>query len=374
VLTLGKGTRVILAPMPPRPCIPDAARAVFVLACLSAPFHAVAQQPSDTVKIGERRATVTASSALKSTGPGAYGPAMLFDGKKETAWVEGARGDGAGEWVEVAFDDAVSLEGFLLVPGYARSADVFYKNVVPTQLELLADGKSAGEYTVSYWRDIDCKIAPGEIADNASPRMVVFPRPLTAHRFRLVVKGVERTRKTRDGDLGISEWILLVPGAGLGLPGLPLPGAQAAREALLSVAAGSSLPADRTSPRFKTSPALRTFAALTAGDKASLQKSLIERGAGEDRWTVEGFLKAARTGLLGAAVTLPYGAGGGPWTQWSGEAIGAPVFRLQGEQGDAMAWIPELSFEGSLTDLKIKSAGGILGSARCDPPDLPGLR
>src|SRR5262249_31932922 len=154
-----------------------------------------------------------------------------------------------------------------------------YKNVVPTQLALLADGKPAGDFALAYWRDIDCKIAPGEGADNASPRMVVFARPLTARRFPLAIQSAEPTRKTRDAALGIPEWVPLSPGPPPELPGLPLPGAQAVREVLLAVAAGAGLPAVRTSPRFKTSPALRTFAALTAADKNSLQKNLIERGA-----------------------------------------------------------------------------------------------
>lgn len=355
-------------------CIPDAARILLALACIAIPLPVGAQPAPATVRIGGRQATVSASSVLKSKEPGAYGPSMLFDGKKETAWVEGAPGDGVGEWVEVAFQEAVSLEGFVLVPGYARSTDTFYKNVVPIRLQLMADDAPVGDYALAYWRDIDCKIAPGEIADNASPRVVVLPRPVAARRFRLVIKSVERTPRTRDADLGISEWVLLVPGTKVDLPALPLPGLQSTREALVGIAGNGSLPPDRSAPRFKTSPALRTFAALTPADKTSLQKNLIDRGAAEDRWTVEGFLKAGRSGLVGAPVTLPYGSGGGPWTQWSGEALGAPVFQLKGEQGDALVWFPALAFEGASTDLRIKSAGGVLGSARCDPVDLPGPR
>jgi len=70
---------------------------------------------------------VTASSYLNSMyDPGTaqmaeYSPSNVIDGKNETAWVEGADGDGTGEWIRIDFTEPVRLSGAYIKNGYWKS-------------------------------------------------------------------------------------------------------------------------------------------------------------------------------------------------------------------------------------------------------------
>jgi hypothetical protein len=79
----------------------------------------------------------------------AFGPLSLFDGVPETAWCEGAKGDGIGEWVEFELKrDVEALEvqngfnmSFIQIEG--KAIDTYYeKNNRPKTVEIVsADGK-----------------------------------------------------------------------------------------------------------------------------------------------------------------------------------------------------------------------------------------
>ncbi|MCX7787833.1 MAG: hypothetical protein N2442_09060 [Spirochaetes bacterium] len=58
----------------------------------------------------------------------------LFDGTKDTAWVEGAEGDGIGE--EVWFEIEPGLKELVLVNGYAKNQNLFLRNNRVKKLEL----------------------------------------------------------------------------------------------------------------------------------------------------------------------------------------------------------------------------------------------
>lgn len=102
--------------------------------------------------------TVSASSQLSSPS-NAYTPERAFDRHFRTAWVEGAEGNGIGEWISLSFrslfhdaralhkaekelenneeapDDAFvmrpRLKGIVIIPGYAKSDTLFQKNNRP---------------------------------------------------------------------------------------------------------------------------------------------------------------------------------------------------------------------------------------------------
>jgi hypothetical protein len=85
----------------------------------------------DMLKINKtlRKPRARASSTLVETGE-AHAPQLVADGKGGTAWCAGGTGDGAGEWVELAFKPErygasepgalCTLDGFGVVPGWAR--------------------------------------------------------------------------------------------------------------------------------------------------------------------------------------------------------------------------------------------------------------
>lgn len=82
----------------------------------------------------------SASSTLVAQGKSTYGASQLADFRGETAWCEGAAGDGVGEWVEVTRTllgadgkeqpalELCRLEGFAIIPGYAKGQPAYDGN------------------------------------------------------------------------------------------------------------------------------------------------------------------------------------------------------------------------------------------------------
>lgn len=68
--------------------------------------------------------TVRASSKLK----GDYAPENVLDHKLSTAWVEGVDGFGKDEWIEIEFEDSISLNAIIVIPGYTKSKKVYDGN------------------------------------------------------------------------------------------------------------------------------------------------------------------------------------------------------------------------------------------------------
>jgi hypothetical protein len=75
-----------------------------------------------------RFASVTASSSLASDRWGRYQPTMAVDGRRGTAWVEGVRGAGVGEWLMLTFANPIEVHNVSLSIGFDSREDLFYKN------------------------------------------------------------------------------------------------------------------------------------------------------------------------------------------------------------------------------------------------------
>ncbi|MFP2909405.1 discoidin domain-containing protein [Pyxidicoccus sp. 3LFB2] len=71
---------------------------------------------------------VTTSSSLKSSKASAYGPDNVRDGEDSTAWCEGAKGTGRGEWLKFDFHTPVTVQELTLVAGYNKSPEVWRNN------------------------------------------------------------------------------------------------------------------------------------------------------------------------------------------------------------------------------------------------------
>lgn len=67
------------------------------------------------------------SIRASSQGGDGYGVTNLIDGDPSTAWVEGAPGDGEGEWIEVEFRDFVP-HAIGILNGYTKSEETYYQN------------------------------------------------------------------------------------------------------------------------------------------------------------------------------------------------------------------------------------------------------
>lgn len=161
------------------------------------------------IKINGVAATVTASSELASKTPGAYSVKNLFDNDEKTAWVEGVKGDGAGEYISIAFKENKNIIGIYFIPGYTKSISTFATNLQPSIISLEADDKNCGFYHIPYryeYFDTAGKdgCLPNSDPINMSTRMVIFKAPVNVKRLRMRIESaVEGT--TKYSDLAISE-------------------------------------------------------------------------------------------------------------------------------------------------------------------------
>ncbi|MEO1171455.1 MAG: hypothetical protein AAFX94_05300, partial [Myxococcota bacterium] len=68
----------------------------------------------------------------------------VVDGKRSTAWCEGAPGLGVGEWVELRFTPTgLGFVGFAVLPGYTSSSRTLASNSSPGMLRVSVCGQPA---------------------------------------------------------------------------------------------------------------------------------------------------------------------------------------------------------------------------------------
>ena len=128
------------------------------------------------------------SSVLKPQPGNTYGAQNLFDGRTDTAWVEGHSSYGIGEWVVVEFDAARDIQGLMLRNGYAKNADIFDNN---SRVDELALTFSNGEKRTVKLRD------------TGDPQTITLPQIVRAHWVQIAIQSVVRGSKY--ADTAISE-------------------------------------------------------------------------------------------------------------------------------------------------------------------------
>lgn len=74
------------------------------------------------------RITATASSTRAPLRENTYVPGNVLDGSLLTAWIEGAEGPGAGEWIRCEFNREVKLRRIYITPGYFKSTALWSQN------------------------------------------------------------------------------------------------------------------------------------------------------------------------------------------------------------------------------------------------------
>ena len=141
--------------------------------------------------IKDTAAVYTEDGVISKAG---FGPLSLFDGVRQTAWCEGAEGDGVGEWVE--FELKKDVEALDAQNGYNRSftrikgknLDEYYQlNNRPTTVEIVsADGKTRRTLSLADVTDMQF------FGDAYLPAGV----------YKLFIRDVYRGTKWRDTCLG----------------------------------------------------------------------------------------------------------------------------------------------------------------------------
>lgn len=72
--------------------------------------------------------TASASSIRLAVQANTYYASNTIDGKRTTAWIEGADGPGIGEWIRFDFDREITLHRILWQPGYFKSPAIWKQN------------------------------------------------------------------------------------------------------------------------------------------------------------------------------------------------------------------------------------------------------
>ena len=90
----------------------------------------------------------SASSTLPASGQTVYAPNCVMDGRSDTAWVEGAEGNGEGEWIRIqsATNTPLQLAAITMSLGYGKSPELFEANGVPTTLLVEGDNGFREEF------------------------------------------------------------------------------------------------------------------------------------------------------------------------------------------------------------------------------------
>ena len=136
--------------------------------------------------------TVCASSVLPKWRTVTYGPANMFDGRLDTAWVEGVDGVGAGERITLMFDSERFVSGISFLNGYHKSNDLFQKNGRITAIDVAT---SSGEQLTA------------EVADDPGEQVRTFDRPARLKWITIsIASAVAGTKYT---DTAISEMRVL---------------------------------------------------------------------------------------------------------------------------------------------------------------------
>ena len=138
---------------------------------------------SGTCEAGPFDVTYCASSVLKPIKNNFYNPGMMFDGRRETAWVEGASDNGLDETITLHFPGEKQLVGFEIINGYDKDQRTWANNARVHTLEATtSDGQTL---TV-------------ELQDVRGASRFDFDAPVTTNWLELRIKDVFAGAKFKD--------------------------------------------------------------------------------------------------------------------------------------------------------------------------------
>ena len=99
--------------------------------------------PTPSPNSGPLTVTASASSVRMAVQANTYYAANAVDGQSNTAWIEGAAGDGAGEWIRFDFNREIKLHRIIIQPGYFKGAQTWAQNNrLATMTAQFSDGSS----------------------------------------------------------------------------------------------------------------------------------------------------------------------------------------------------------------------------------------
>ncbi|MCA1376302.1 MULTISPECIES: caspase family protein [unclassified Bradyrhizobium] len=127
--------------------------------------------------------TYCVSSMLKPQFGNSYGAANLFDASTGTAWVEGASGNGVGEWITIEFETVRRVRSIHVHNGYQKSPDIFAKNNRVRQIRVLFSGGESQTFVLD---------------DKLSAQLLMLRPPVSAHWMQFIIDDVWAGNKYTD--------------------------------------------------------------------------------------------------------------------------------------------------------------------------------
>lgn len=127
--------------------------------------------------------TYCVSSMLKPQFGNSYGAANLFDASTGTAWVEGASGNGVGEWITIEFETVRRVKSIHVQNGYQKSPDIFANNNRVRQIRVLFSGGESQTFVLD---------------DKLSAQLLMLRPPVSAHWMQFIIDDVWAGNKYTD--------------------------------------------------------------------------------------------------------------------------------------------------------------------------------
>jgi serine/threonine-protein kinase len=119
-----------------------------------------------------------------------YSPGNTRDDRVDTAWVEGAKGAGIGEWIAFTFQPQ-TIQYIEIYPGYGKSSELFYANNRLKRATLIfSDGTRAA----------------AQLFDEMRLQTVVLPKPVRCSSLRLIIEEVYPGTKYDDTVISEINW------------------------------------------------------------------------------------------------------------------------------------------------------------------------
>ena len=123
---------------------------------------------------------ITASSSLASQGNFSYKPNLTVDGKLNTAWLEGVKGKGIGEWIMFSNETTQAVSSLTLYNGYLKNNTTYLNNGRIKKFSLEFSDGSISTYDIA-------KVSFNESKNGLK---ITFDKPISTTSIKLTVLDV----------------------------------------------------------------------------------------------------------------------------------------------------------------------------------------
>lgn len=112
-----------------------------------------------------------------------HSPEYIADGTLQNAWVEGASGQGVGEWIQFTFNGTYSISGFQIYSGYQKNTDLYQQNSRPKDIRIVFSDSTEESFTLD---------------DNEGIQTVYFSNSIATDTLTLYIESVYSGTKYED--------------------------------------------------------------------------------------------------------------------------------------------------------------------------------